>query len=271
DVAEGSLTFTAASFAVTEGQQTQVAIQRSGGSIGAISVDYEILSATADASDAAVAVGTINWAAGDSVEKPIIVAAVNDGVVEGLERLIIRLINPTGSSTLGNLSTTSVYLSDAGSFAEVSFADSAISTTESGFATLIGVVHRKGNAVGAVSVDYSMSAGNATEGNDFQGSTSGTLNWPDGDGDPKILEFMVEDDSVTESNEFFEISLGNPVGATIVGSPQLLATIIDGGIVVPPPPPPASGGGGGGSIDWLALAMLATALRRRRINRKGAV
>jgi choice-of-anchor B domain-containing protein len=271
DVVEGSLTFTAASFAVTEGQQAQVTIQRSGGSIGDISVDYEILGATADMSDVTIAVGTVNWGAGDTADKSINAAAVNDGVVEGLERLIIRLINPTGGSTLGNLSTTSVYLSDPGSLAEIRFSNGIIGTSEDGFATLIGVVRRHGNAVGAISVDYSMFGGDAIEGDDFQGSTSGTINWPDGDGDAKILEFIVNDDGVAESDEFFQILLSNPVGATIVGSPQLVATIVDGNGDIPPPPIPEVGGSGGGSFGWLTLAILGIALRRRRINQMGAV
>ena len=88
---------------------------------------------------------------------------------------------------------------------------------------------RRGSALGAVSVDYAMTAGDATAGTDFQGSTSGTLNWSAGDGNPKTLEFTINDDGIVEPDEFFDISLSNVVGAAISGTPTLTATIQDAG------------------------------------------
>ena len=270
DVPQGSFTFTSASAAATEGQQAQMPVQRSGGTTGSVSVNYEIIHATAGPADYIAASGILTWGNGDSANKTIDVTAVNDGINEGIERLIVRLISPTGSATLGNLSTASLYLSDPGTLPELGFAETAIETAEDGFATLIGVVRRSGSAVGAVSVNYSMTAGTATSGNDFQGSTSGTISWADGDADPKMLEYMVIDEGVSESDEFFDISLSNSVGATLSPAATLTATIRNSGGSIPPPPPPpppaTSSGGGASGVSFLLL--LFGVLLRRRFSRK---
>ena len=186
------------------------------------------------------------------------------------KRQIVRLVDPRGGATLAKLNTTNLYISDAGSAPTIVLSESAIETTEEGFATLIGVVQRTGSAQGAISVDYSLGTANATPGTDFQGATNGTISWADGDASPKVIEFSVANDGVTENDEFFNIMFNNPVGATIAGPNILSATIRDGdGTTLPPPPPPpppTSSGGGGGALGWPALLFLCSAivLRRRR-------
>jgi len=270
DVPQGSLTFASASAAATEGQQGRLFVQRNGGTNGSVSVNYEIIHATAGPADYILTSGVLNWGDGDNTNKTIDISAVNDGINEGIERLIVRLISPGGSATLGNLSTASLYLGDPGTLPEIGFTETAIETTETGFATLVGVVRRNGSAEGAVSVNYSMTAGNATSGSDFQGSTSGTITWVDGDADPKTLEFTVIDEGVSESDEFFEISLSNSVGATLSPSATLTATIRNsGGVVPPPPPPPPATSSGGGGTGFGFLILLSGVLLKRRISRKG--
>jgi hypothetical protein len=73
-----------------------------------------------------------------------------------------------------------------------------------------------------------MTAGDATAGVDFQGATSGTINWADGDADPKWLEFSVVDDGSGETNEFFELSLSNANGASVGANASLRIVLADG-------------------------------------------
>ena len=228
DVPQGMLQFSAPSFSVEEGQQAQLTVQRAGNSGGAVSVDFEILHATADSADYTVGSGTMNWGDGDTTNRSILLTAMNDGVAEAMERLIIRLINPAGGATLGNMNSASLYLSDPGAAPEVSFAAATVEVAERGFGTVVAVVRRTGNAIGAVSVDYSMTAGNATAGDDFTGSTSGTLNWASGDGNPRMIELLLADDGIVEGAETIEMSLGNPGGATIGAQSTFTATIRDG-------------------------------------------
>ena len=61
-----------------------------------------------------------------------------------------------------------------------------------------------------------MIGGDAEPGSDFSGSTSQTVNWADGDGEPKALVFNIVDDGVSEDEEFFELELGNGETARIV-------------------------------------------------------
>jgi len=228
NVAQGKLEFTAASYAADEGQQAQLIVQRTINTTGSISVSYEILNATTDDGDYATSSGVLNWANGENANKTIDLSVANDGAAENMERLIVRLINPTGGATLGNLNTASVYLSDPLAVSETSFATTSVGMTERGFGTIVAVIRRDGSAVGPASVDYSMTGGDATPGSDFTGSTSGTLSWAAGDGNAKTLEFIIADDGSVENDETFELTLSNPTGVSISGTPTFTATIFDG-------------------------------------------
>jgi len=267
NVAQGQLSFSQNSFGALEGQQAQLTVQRSGGTSDNVSVDYQILAATADTADYQVGAGQLVWNAGDATDKSIGLTAANDGVPEGLERLIVRLISPGGGVVLGNRNTASVYLSDPGAAAEVRLADTTISTAESGFGKAVVVVQRTGTALGAATVDYSTGGGTATAGTDYQGSTSGTLTWPDGDADPKSLVFDIVNDGAEEGAESFNVTLNNPTGATIVGAASATVTIsLSAGPSTPPPPRKKSG-----AFGVSMLAMLGFLLLLRRFNRRGVV
>jgi hypothetical protein len=140
----------------------------------------------------------------------------------------LKLVAPTGGATLDPKNIASVYVGEAGAGASVEFADSQIRIAERGFATAVVVVQRSGSAAGAASVDYAMTAGDATAGVDFQGATGGTLNWADGDADPKWIEFPIEDDSIVETTEFYELSLQNVNGAVVGARGSVQVLIVDG-------------------------------------------
>jgi len=227
DVPQGSLSFSAASYGGVEGSQIQVAVKRAGGTTGVVGVDYEIVSATGDSSDLLASSGTLSWNAGDASDKFITLDLLGDATVEDLERLLIRLVAPTGGATLAPGNVANVYIADAGAASTVGFDRTTINIAERGFATAVAVLTRTGSAAGAISVDYSMSGGNADAGVDFQGATSGTLNWADGDANPKWLEFIINDDGSGEADEYVELTLGNAVG-TNVGQATLRINIADG-------------------------------------------
>jgi hypothetical protein len=228
DVPQGKLQFTAASFGGVEGQNAELPVERSGGTTGSVTVDFEVLRATADAADYSVNSGTLSWAAGDATRRSISLGLANDGVSESLERLMVRLVSPTGGATLGDLNTASVYLSDPGSAAATGFLDASVTIAERGFATIVAVVQRTGSAVGPASVDFSMTGGDADPGADFIGNAAGTISWGDGDADPKTIQLTIVDDGVVEGDETLQLSLDNPVGVTINASSQFTATIRDG-------------------------------------------
>jgi choice-of-anchor B domain-containing protein len=268
-VPQGTLSFSQSSFAALEGQQAQIQVQRAGGMTDAISVDYEFVAATADATDYVMGAGQLIWNAGDATARSIALTPNDDGVLEGLERLLVRLINPAGGATLGNVNTASVYLSDPGATAEIRLLDTVINSAESGFGRAVIVLQRTGNAMGAVSVDYAAGAGDAAAGTDFQGVMSGTISWADGDADPKSLVFDIVDDGVGEGPEFFEVTLNNASGATIAGPATATVNISSTTVVNPSAPPPPRKSGGAMGLLWLSVLGLLAALAR--VSRRGVV
>jgi choice-of-anchor B domain-containing protein len=226
-VAEGTLSFAAGSYGADETGAASILVQRTGGSTGAISVNWEVIPASGAAADVAVTSGTLSWAAGDATQRTITIPAVNDGASEGLERLLVRLSAPTGGATLSPPSIASLYVGDPGETPSVGFAESEISAPERGFSTAIAVLQRTGSANGAVSVDYAIGSGDATAGTDYTGPATGTITWDDGDADPRTVEFAIVDDGTGESDEYFELVLSNATGGSIaVGT--LRVNVLDG-------------------------------------------
>ncbi len=275
-VAQGSLSFAQSSFAATEGSDVTVTVQRVGGSSGTVSVDYALVPGTADGADLAGMTGTLSWTNGDLTDKTITLSTLRDNEPnEALERMFIKLIAPTGGATLSPGSMASVYIGED-STSSVEFDRNAFDVAELGFGKAIVIVQRRGSAIGAVSVDYRISNGDALGGIDYQGSASGTLNWVSGNADPKWIEFPIVDDGSGEADEFFELTLSNTSGATVGTTNSVRVTILDGsGIDQPPNPQPGGGqtvqsGGGGGTIGLFFLTLFGSlALSRRTTTRKG--
>ena len=215
DVPEGKLAFSSPSYGASEGDQVLIPVSRLGGSIGSVSVQYEILAATADATDVSGGSGVLNWTNGDTTDKIITLDLLGDAIsTEGLERLLIRLVAPVGGATLDPQSIASVYIGESGAATSIGFAEAEVQVAEQGFATAVAVIHRSGSAVGTATATFSITAGDASPGDDFQGPTDGTINWADGDADPKWIEFSIVDDGTGETREFFELTLsGTNVGA----------------------------------------------------------
>jgi hypothetical protein len=226
-VAQGSLSFSARSFGAGEADTASVRVQRSGGSTGAVSVNWEIIPASGTTEDVAATGGTLSWAPGDASDRSISIPLVNDGATEGLERLILKLAAPAGGATLSSPSIASLYVGDPGDAASVGFALAEISTTERGFGTAVAVLQRKGSASGVVSVDFAIGGGDAAAGTDYTGPANGSVQWGDGDADPKTIEFSISDDATAEDDEYFELLLSNASGATIDGG-TLRVNVLDG-------------------------------------------
>ncbi|NQV87243.1 MAG: choice-of-anchor B family protein, partial [Woeseiaceae bacterium] len=228
DVNQGSFSFSAESFGNDETQPISITVQRGANSQGAVSVGWELVPATASFDDVAANGGTLNWAAGDASNRTINLGLTNDGVAEGLERVLIKLTAPTGGATLSSPSIASAYLSDPGDTSVIDFTTSTIDIGERGFATAVAVVRRSGSANGSLSVNYSVSAGDATSTIDYAGPASGTLTWANGDANPKWIEYSIVDDGSSEADEFFELTLSNISGGGIGSNATLRVNILDG-------------------------------------------
>lgn len=267
DVLEGRIGFAATHFSVVEGTEGTLTVERTGGSTGAAAVRYELVPGTTEAADLQLS-GTLTWADGEEGPRNISVNTANDGLAEGLELAIVKLVDPQNGAALGSSSVAMLYLSDPGAASNLELLEDQINASETGFARAIVVIGRTGSTFGSASVDFAISGGDAVRGIDFDGPASGTISWNDGDARPKTIEYIVTNDNLGEAAEFFELSFSNPIGAAISGpdSVRVNIAISDGGPPSPAPIPPprrSSGGGSPGPVS-LVLLLLAAATRLSR-------
>lgn len=223
-VAAGSLEFAAPSFGGEEGQTLELPVRRVGGSIGAVSVGLELVPATADGSDIELQVDRLSWAAGDASTRSLRFLLASDPENEELEELIVRLVDPQGGATLGEMNVASLFVTEASATSALELVTADVEVPEQGPGAAVLTVKRTGSASGAASVDFSVSSGTASRGSDYDGPANGTLSWADGDALPKSIEFGIVADVASESDEFYDVTFTNAQGATFIGS--LTATIL---------------------------------------------
>ena len=102
---------------------------------------------------------------------------------------------------------------------------STYSAAETG-GTVTVTVERTGGSTGSASVTYQTSGGTATPGADYE-PASGTLNWANGDAQPKTFTVTVLDDSVDEPDETVTVQLTGASGATLGSPTTATLTILD--------------------------------------------
>ena len=268
----GTLELVTTASTVSEGGTAVLTVVRDGAAVGAASVDFTTASGSATAgSDFTSTTGTLNWADGDAADKTIVIFTTNDTTDESDETFTVTLSNPSGGATLGSNSTATVTIADddapggGGGGGILALATVAATVSEGGTAVL--TVVRDGAAVGAASVDFATASGSATAGSDFT-STTGTLNWADGDSASKTIAINTTNDTTDEGVETFTVTLSSSVGATL--GPNTTATIT----ITDDDPSGDSGGGsnngngdggGGGKSDGLVLlGLLLLDLVRKR-------
>ena len=248
-----------------------VTVQRTGGSGGAVSVDYATSDGTAtEGSDYTAASGTLNWAAGDSADKTFTVPVTWDGRGEGLESVNLALTNPGGGSDLGPNSVAVVGIGDDGATGPLVLTSTSYSVGEAEAVVTITVTRSGGSLGGPVTVDYATTAGTATAGSDYA-DASGTLTFGPGEAS-KSFTVPVTSDSTHEGDETFQVALSNAGGGASLGSPAgATVTITDDDAAPANPGTPPSGGeppvftpSGTVAVDVSLRARKAQRLRSRR-------
>lgn len=103
----GVLQFVATSFDVTEGAIVNIRVARSGGSSGAVSVDFVTLDGTGVGGvDYTAASGTLTWANGVSGNRTISIPITDDHIAELTESFTVVLSNVSGATLGSNASAT---------------------------------------------------------------------------------------------------------------------------------------------------------------------
>jgi CSLREA domain-containing protein len=195
-----------------------IEVIRTEGFEGSVTVDYSTIDGTTTSGQDYLPVsGTLDFAPGQSTAN-ISVTLLPDLQEEITELLILNLFSPTGSSSLGDLSSIDINIIDAPVTAGVlQFENAIYEVVENGASVGITVI-RSGTTEGAVTVDYVSSNDTATAGADYS-SVSGTLNFVDGQASASFT-VPILDDGDSEGNEIFVLTLSNATGGAGINSPQ---------------------------------------------------
>jgi hypothetical protein len=225
----GSLQLSGAAYVIDENDlaaQIAITVTRTGGTFGAVSVDYLTTndSATSGA-DYTTGSGTLSFPDGSTTGE-IIVPIIDDLTYEGDESFFVSLHNVVGAA-MGTISLATVTIRDDDPIppsGSLQFTGNSYSLAESGVAAVINVT-RVGGSSGSVSVDYTTSDASATAGSDYAAS-AGTLNFADGE-ISKSFTVQVLDDTDYEGDETVNLTLSNPVTAVLGAISNAVLTISD--------------------------------------------
>jgi hypothetical protein len=99
---QGNVSFDAQTYLVKEGVSAIVSVDRKSGSVGAVSVKWEMLAGSTDDNDLALESGTLSWSDGDSQRQIITIPVMADTFSEPKESLFIRLHDLVGSVSLAS-------------------------------------------------------------------------------------------------------------------------------------------------------------------------
>jgi hypothetical protein len=110
----GTLHFFIGAVTVTElDPHSTLAVERIGGSTGAVSVAYATANGTATAGEDYTATnGVLSWADGEGGVKSIVVPIINDALEESSETFSATLSAPTGGATIGSPASETVTIAD---------------------------------------------------------------------------------------------------------------------------------------------------------------
>ncbi len=239
----GTLVFSSATYSVGEaGTMATLTVNRTGGSDGAVSVDYSLGSGTATGGAACGGAvdyvnpgGTLMFANGDT-SKTFDVPICNDAIYEGDETFDATLSNAMGGATIGMPGSATVTITDDETQPTVQFSSATYMTTEAlapeGGTGAVITVTLSGPSQGGASVDYATVAGGTatggatcTPGVDYI-NTSGTLNFVAGDVSESFFVTTCPDTD-DELDETVNLALSNPVGTTLGTPNTAVLTIID--------------------------------------------
>jgi len=94
------------------------------------------------------------------------------------------------------------------------------------------MVYRAGDMSGPMTLNYTLTAGTASAGSDYTG-TSGTVQWPNNEGGPREIAIPLPNDSVIEPTEDFTVTFTDPAGLATGLTPAVIHIIDDDDTAAP--------------------------------------
>ena len=161
--------------------------------------------------------------------RTITLTVLGDNVPENDELFTVSLMSPQGGATLASANTTAQVTVTAND-SPLKFPESVIEVSESNGSVVL-LVQRgilNGGTVGQLdvesTVDYSVTAGTATAGEDYIPS-SGTLNFPSGS-TSQTFSIAINNDDTPEGVETFQVTLSNASSDAILYNPFIVTVMI---------------------------------------------
>lgn len=169
--------------------------------------------------------GTLTFPPGALIQS-IPIGIVNDGVAESSEYFHVVLSNPVGATMGDDTCMVTIQDDDSAGPATVYFEFGTWTYNEfDGTASII--VLMTGTPSADVSVDFATSNGTAVAGSDYT-AVSGTLTWsPSESGMAKSFTVSILDDSLVEGIETVNLTLSNPINATLGSQSTAILNIVD--------------------------------------------
>lgn len=226
----GTINLSAASYSVVENTsqgKVTITVTRTGGSVGAASVNYTTGGGTAVSGvNYTTASGTLNWAEGDSTSKTISVPIINNSTYDGNKTFNVTLADAVGAA-LGNQAEAEVTITEDEIMKPGTLAlASATYTVNETAGTVTVTVARTGGADGAASIDYATSDGTAAAPGKYT-AKSGTLNWNNKEAASKTIVIPIVNTANYEGNKNFNITISNAAGAELGAQSSAVITIVD--------------------------------------------
>lgn len=225
----GMFSWTATSYSGNQGSQIIFSINRSGGSLGTVTIQVASSDGSAvNGHDYTAINQTLTWADGATGVRSFAVNTLASGDTATTNRTFtVTMSSPTGGATIvGTVTVTGTIVMNrpAGT---VQLAASAYSTTETN-AIVTLVVTRLNGSAGSLPVNYTTADITALAGHDYY-ATNGTITFADGDTANKNLNVSLKNSGDTATtNRTFRVTLsggnlGTPVSAivTIAMNPPL--------------------------------------------------
>lgn len=221
----GSLQFSSATYAAAEADgMVTISVIRTGGDIGAVSVDVSDAgggSATSGSDYVAIGTVTLSWGAGESGTRSFDVTIDNDTEVETPETVNLALGNESGGVSLGlGTATLTISSEDAYGVLQFSAAGYAVDETD-GVVSNVVTLQRVGGSSGAVQVNViDAGTGSAVAGAaaDYEFTSPTIVSWADGDATDKNVTITIVDDATNDGPLTIDLSLAAYGGGATAGA-----------------------------------------------------
>lgn len=226
DDAGGIIQFSAPSVSVSEnGNTAQITVSRTGGNASDVVVGYSTIDGTARAgADYQTTTGNLIFGANET-SKTISVPIINDALNEDTETFSLVLQNISGGGTLGEQRNITVNLQDNDPLPGLSVSNYSVAEGNDGLKAISVNLTLLAASGRSVSVNYATQNGSATAPDDYL-PAAGTVNFAAGEVSKTILLNIVGE-TISESDETFNLVLSNSVNATIVNGTAVVTILND--------------------------------------------